>query len=245
MRAPTVTKIVLVETSHPGNIGAAARAMKNMGLSDLVLVNPVEFPHAQATARASGADDVLARATVVSRLEEALADCVWSAAASTRQRTITWPALEPREAARKLVCESRANDGAKTAVVFGPEKSGLSNEHLGLCQALLNIPSVAHFSSLNLAMAVQIVAYELRLAIRAEPAPAATVRETPLATHAEIEHYYQHLEKVLIEAEFLNPDNPRNLMQRLRRLFARAEPDQNEINILRGILTAVWREGPR
>jgi len=203
----------------------------------LVLVNPKQFPHADATARASGADDVLARAVVVDRLEGALADCVWSAAASARQRTITWPELEPRQAAAKLVAQAECG---KTAVVFGPERSGLNNEQLALCQALLCIPAAPGFSSLNLAMAVQIVAYELRLALGTKSASAPDRRQTPLATQSELELYHQHLERVLIEAEFLNPENPRHLMRRLRRLYARAEPDKNEINILRGILTALW-----
>ena len=209
--------------------------MKNMGLTELVLVRPREFPHADATARASGADDVLARARVVERLEEALADCHFAIAASARQRTLDWPQYEPREAAARLTAE---NCGGATAVVFGPEKSGLTNEHLAACQASLSIPSVPEFGSLNLAMAVQVIAYELRLASR-EP-PAEPLRKVPLATGEELEHYYAHLETVLTEAGFLNPDNPRHLMQRLRRFTARARPDQNEVNILRGVLSALW-----
>ncbi len=233
------TKIVLVETSHPGNIGAAARAMKNMGLAELVLVRPKHFPHAEATARASGADDVLARASVYDTLADALADSVYSVAASARQRTISWPEFEPEEAARRLVSESTAT--TKTAVVFGPETSGLRNDDLELCQALICIPSVADFPSLNLAMAVQLISYEIRLASR-DAKPAGPVRESPLATHAELENFFQHLETSLSESGFLNPRSPRKLMPRLRRLFARALPDQNEVNILRGILASLWTD---
>lgn len=229
-------RIVLVETSHPGNIGATARAMKNMGLSDLVLVRPAAFPAADASARASGADDVLARARVVERLEEALADCVYTVAASARQRTIAWPEHEPREAAAELL---RQAVSGPVAAVFGREKSGLTNDELARAQALLTIPSVPSFGSLNLAMAVQVVAYELRLAAR-EPRAADRGNEVPLATQAELEHYFAHLEQVLTASGFLNPDNPRHLMRRLRRLYARALPDQNEINILRGILSSLW-----
>ncbi|MEO0997001.1 MAG: RNA methyltransferase [Pseudomonadota bacterium] len=229
-------RIVLVETSHPGNIGATARAMKNMGLSDLVLVRPAVFPDAEATARASGADDVLARARVVDRLDEALADCVYTVAASARQRTIAWPEYEPREAAAALLQHAASG---RVAAVFGREKSGLTNDELARAQALLTIPSVPSFASLNLAMAVQVVAYELRLAAR-EPRAAKAANDVPLATQAELAHYFVHLERVLTESGFLNPDNPRHLMRRLRRLYARALPDQNEINILRGILSSLW-----
>lgn len=227
-------KIVLVGTTHPGNIGASARAMKNMGLSELVLVAPRYFPHEDAVARASGAEDVLGKAAVVETLDEALADCTFVAGASARSRTIEMPVLAPRECAARLIRESGAG---KVAAVFGPEKSGLSNEDLDRCHLLLAIPAVPGFSSLNLAMAVQVVCYELRLAAMAsvEEAP----REVPLASGAELERFYEHLEQVLTASGFLDPANPRYLMRRLRRLFARAEPDRNEINILRGILASL------
>ncbi|MEM8982859.1 MAG: RNA methyltransferase [Pseudomonadota bacterium] len=232
------TRIVLVETSHPGNIGAVARAIKNMGLTDLTLVRPALFPHADATARASGADDVLARARVVDSLDAALADCTLAYAASARQRTIRWPELAPREAAADV-----AQHAGRAAIVFGPETSGLTNEHIARCQRLVFIPSAPDFPSLNLAMAVQVVAYELRLA-SLDTAPPADP-EAPLATQEELENFYGHLERVLLESEFLDPDNPRHLMQRLRRLFARALPDQNDVNILRGVLSALWDERRR
>ena len=229
-------RIVLVGTTHPGNIGAVARAVKNMGFRELVLVDPRYFPHEEATARASGAEDVLDSARVVDTLDEAIADCHFAVGASARSRAIEWQTLEPRACAAKLVAESAAGH---VAVVMGPEKSGLSNEHLDRCQALLTIPTDPDFSSLNLAMAVQVISYELRLATLEVEAPEAP--EIPPATNEEMEYFYRHLEQVLTDSGFLDPDNPRTLMRRLRRLFIRAQPDQNEINILRGILTSFAR----
>ncbi len=230
-------RIVLVGTTHPGNIGAVARAMKNMGLSDLALVNPRYFPHEDATARASGASDLLENARVVETLSEALTDCVYVAGASARSRAISWPTMNPRDCAERMILESTAG---KVAAVFGPEKSGLSNEDLDLCHALLTIPTNPDFSSLNLAMAVQVLTYELRVASMLDEGPAFET-EAPPATAEEMEYFYTHLERVVEEIGFLNPENPRHLMRRLRRLFIRARPDQNEVNILRGILTAIDR----
>jgi tRNA/rRNA methyltransferase/tRNA (cytidine32/uridine32-2'-O)-methyltransferase len=229
-------RIVLVGTTHPGNIGAVARAMKNMGLTDLALVTPRHFPHEEATARASGAEDVLASAVVVDTLDEALAGCHFAAGASARTRAIEWPTYAPRECAARLIEESARGT---VAVVMGPEKSGLSNEHLDRCQALLTIPTNPDFSSLNIAMAVQVITYELRLAtLDATPEEPP---EIPPATGEEMEHFYRHLEDVITRTGFLDPDNPRTLMRRLRRLFNKSQPDQNEVNILRGILTSVDR----
>jgi tRNA/rRNA methyltransferase/tRNA (cytidine32/uridine32-2'-O)-methyltransferase len=228
-------RIVLVGTTHPGNIGAAARAMKNMGLDELVLVGPRYFPHADATARASGAEDLLDSARVVPNLESAIADCCYVAGASARSRTIGWPSMPPRECAEKLMRESAHGP---VAVVFGPEKSGLTNDDLDRCHTLLTIPTDPGFSSLNLAMAVQVISYELRLA-RAHAPATLQAPEAPPATAEELENFYVHLEQVLTVSGFLNPDNPRHLMRRLRRLFLRAQPDKNEINILRGILAAL------
>jgi TrmH family RNA methyltransferase len=228
-------RIVLVGTTHPGNIGAVARAMKNMGIADLALVSPRYFPHADATARASGAQDILENARVAGSLAEALQDCTYVAGASARSRTIGWPTLMPRECAARLTVES--SQGV-AAVVFGPEKSGLTNDDLDRCHTLLTIPTVPGFSSLNLAMAVQVLCYELRMQqVTGGEAPA--VRDTPLATADDLERFHIHLEQVLTASRFLDPENPRQLMRRLRRLFARAEPDQNEINILRGILVSL------
>ncbi|MGB5688256.1 MAG: RNA methyltransferase [Woeseiaceae bacterium] len=230
-------RIVLVGTTHPGNIGAVARAMKNMGLSDLALVSPKYFPHDEASARASGAEDILERAMVVDSLAEALADCVYVAGASARSRTINWPCMGPRDCAERMIQES---GHGKVAAVFGPEKTGLHNDDLDLCHTLLTIPTDPGFSSLNLAMAVQVLTYELRVASMLDEGPVFDV-EAPPATSEEMEHFYAHLEKVLTDIEFLDPDNPRHLMRRMRRLFIRARPDKNEVNILRGVLTAVDR----
>ncbi len=234
---PTMSiRIVLVGTTHPGNIGAVARAMKTMGLDELVLVEPRYFPHDEATARASGADDVLERARVVGSLAEAVDDCVYVSGASARSRAIGWPCLDAKDAAVRLIAEERQGP---VAAVFGPEKSGLSNADLDLCDTLLTIPANPDYSSLNLAMAVQIVTYEIRAA-RTDKWPEYEP-DLPPATRGELEYFYAHLERVLTDVRFLDPDNPRHLMRRLRRLFTRAGVDKNEINILRGILTAIDR----
>ena len=209
--------------------------MKNRGLSDLALVNPKLFPHEEATARASGAADILDGAVVVDTLEDALTDCVYVAGASARSRTINWPSMGPRDCAERMIQES--NNG-KVAAVFGPEQSGLQNEDLDLCHTLLTIPTDPGFSSLNLAMAVQVLTYELRVASMLDQGPVFDVEASP-ATGEEMEHFYTHLESVLTNIEFLDPENPRLLMRRMRRLFIRARPDKNEVNILRGILAAV------
>ncbi len=230
-------RIVLVGTTHPGNIGAVARAMKNMGLSDLYLVNPKVFPHEDATARASGASDILDRAKVVDALDKALVDCVYVAGASARSRSINWPSMGPRDCAERMIRENASGD---VACVFGPEKTGLHNDDLDLCHTLLTIPTDPGFSSLNLAMAVQVFVYEVRVAGMLDEGPVFDV-EAPPATSDEMELFYEHLENVLRDIRFLDPDNPRHLMRRMRRLFIRARPDKNEVNILRGILTAVDR----
>ena len=228
-------RVVLVGTTHPGNIGAVARAMKNMGVSDLVLVNPRNFPHAKATTRASGAVDVLENAIVVESLADAIKDCVFVAGASVRSRTINWPTMEPRECAARFI---EQNQNGVVAAVFGPEKAGLSNSDLDHCDTLLTIPTDPDFSSMNLAMAVQVFTYELRMASAQEQAPGYE-HDAPLATSEELEHFYVHLERVLTDLKFLNPDNPRHLMRRFRRLYIRAQVDKNEVNILRGMLTAI------
>lgn len=231
-------RIVLVGTSHPGNIGAVARAMKNMGLDSLHLAaSEAPFPSPEAQARASGADDVLDQAVVHAGLDAALADCGFALGLSARLRSLPWPVVEPREAA-VLALEKAAE--APVALVFGREKSGLTNEELARCQALVHIPANPDYSSLNLAMAVQIMAYEMRLAARAgAQVDDRAASEHPPATLEEMEHFYSHLESAMVGAGFLNPANPRHLMRRLRRLFNRARPDQNELNILRGILSAL------
>ena len=214
--------------------------MKNMGLTDLALVRPKKFPHAKATARASGAIDVLQNATVVDALQDAISDCVFVAGASARPRSLSWPTMEPRDCAAKLVQHS---DDGVVAAVFGPEKSGMSNSDLDYCDTLLTIPTDPDFSSLNLAMAVQVFTYELRLA-GIDATPSHYEHDGPLATAEEMEYFYAHLSEVMVRVGFLDEENPRHLMRRLRRLFIRAEVDQNEVNILRGILAAFDRYRP-
>ena len=230
-------RIVLVEPTHPGNIGAAARAMKAMGLDRLCLVAPGRFPSAEATARAAGADDILHTARIVDSLDDALAGCGLVLGTTARPRRIEWPALDAREGARRAVAQSAQTP---VAVVFGRESSGLTNAELDRCHALIRIPAAAHFSSLNIAAAVQIVAYEMRAAAHGEGAGIEAPRARA-ATAGELEGFYRHLESVLIEIGYLDPAAPKLLMRRLRRLFSRAGPDQAEINILRGILTAAVR----
>lgn len=232
--ALSAIRIVLVEPQHPGNIGAAARAMKAMGLSDLALVAPVSYPHADATARAAGADDILAAAPVHAALPEAVADCRLVLGTSARSRRLPWPLVDAREAAGRAL--AAAADGP-VALVFGRERSGLSNAELDRCDIHVQIPCNPEFSSLNLAAAVQVLCYELRLAAGAG-IEAAGEYDAP-ATAAELEGFYAHLEEVMVAGGFLDPERPKWLMRRLRRLFARAAPESAEINILRGLLKAL------
>lgn len=226
---------MLVDTTHPGNIGAVARAMKNMALDDLALVRPASFPHAEATARASGASDVLMNARVCGTLHEAIADCGLIVGATARPRQQHWTVLEPRAAALRLWQESAR---VPAAVLFGSERVGLSNEELEKCQWLLRIPANPAYESLNLAAAVQVLCYELYVA-RERALPSA-VREVPLATLTEMQRLYEHLEEVMTEVGFHDrTESGMHLMGRMRRLLNRAEPDQNEVNILRGLLTAI------
>lgn len=229
-------RIVLVETSHPGNIGAAARAMKTMGLQRLYLVRPSGYPCAEATARASGADDVLAAAVVCDRLEEAVGDCALVMGASARQRSLRWPRLDARQCGCTALADAAA--GREVALVFGRERTGLTNEELDLCHYLVQIPADPAYSSLNLAAAVQVLAYELRMAAGAGLAAAPPEHGEAPADARTVEGLYQHMQRVLIELRFLDPDNPRHLMRRLRRLFGRVRLTENEVAILRGILSA-------
>nr|WP_254221613.1 RNA methyltransferase [Burkholderia multivorans] len=234
----TSTRFVLVEPSHPGNVGAAARALKTMGFSRLVLVAP-RVPHVQsdpeAVAMASGADDVLASAHVVSTLGEALSGVHWSIALTARTREYGPPRLAPRAAAAHACTQVESGD---IALVFGNERTGLANEHVEQCSALAHIPANPAYSSLNLAQAVQVLAYELRVAFleqTSEPAQQPAVNTGTLAQSDEIERMYLHLENALIALDFLDPRNPKKLMPRLRRLFARTGLEREEVNILRGI----------
>ncbi len=236
-------RVVLVNTSHPGNIGGAARAMKNMGLSRLVLVDPQDFPSHEASARASGADGILADAQVVATLEDALVGCTLVLGTSARDRRMPWPMLDPRECGVHAV--ARAAEGGEVALVFGREYAGLTNDELQRCHYHVHIPSDPQFSSLNLAAAVQVLCYEVRMAWladqgqskRPEKAEVASPRSEQLSTMDELELFYGHLENTLVQIGFLDPENPRHLMSRLRRLFARSAVSQSEMNILRGILT--------
>jgi TrmH family RNA methyltransferase len=238
MSAPV--RIVLIDPSHPGNIGSVARAMKNMGLSDLVLVRPRAFPHAEANALAAGADDVLAGARIVTTVVEAIADCAFIAGTTSRPRSYYWEFATPRDVAAKIVELPTPN---RAALLFGSERYGLANEDLEHCNVLVRIPANPEYCSLNLAMSVQLLSYEIFLA---REAPRSTVQlELPLAEAGDVEHFYAHLQAVLNEISF--EDRTGHLMARLRRLFNRAQLDRNELNILRGILSAVQgkRSQPR
>jgi len=231
------SRIVLVNTSHPGNIGAAARAMKNMGLDQLCLVEPLQFPSAEATARASGADDLLSAAHCVNALDEAIAGASLVIGASARSRTLPVPTLNPRQCA-ELVMQQPESE--LSAILFGRERTGLTNDELDRCHYLVQIPTNPEYPSLNVAAAVQVIAYELRMAVGI-PAEK-TEKNHRFATAEEMELFYQHLESTLVSVDFLDPENPRQLMRRLRRLYGRVRPNENEINILRGILTAMDRK---
>ncbi|GAB4354972.1 MAG: tRNA (cytosine(32)/uridine(32)-2'-O)-methyltransferase TrmJ [Immundisolibacter sp.] len=226
-------RIVLVGTTHPGNIGAVARAMLNMTLQRLYLVRPKSFPHEDATARAAGAGALLAQAVVCDDLASAIADCTLVIGASVRARSIELPPLDPAACAERVLDHVGRGD---VALVFGPEHSGLSNADLDLCQQRVFIPSNPEFASLNLAAAVQVLAYELyRHADRASPAQKSA---SPPATREQLEHFFSHLERVLAQVRFLRMSNPERGMRRLRALVNRAAPDQNEVQMLRGILSA-------
>jgi len=232
-------RIVLVEPSHPGNIGGVARAMKNMGIANLVLVAPKRFPSDEAQARASGAGDVLINARVVDTLEEALEGCSYVCGATTRDRSIDWPTMDPRQFAQ-LVIDQQSN--SHVAVVFGRESGGLTNAELDRCHVRVAIPANPDYPSLNLVSATQVVCYELYYSAQTASIPKGdTMLESgdrPVSAE-DMERFYEHLEQVLVEIEFLNPAHPKKLMRRLKRLFNRAAPVANEMNILRGILTAV------
>jgi tRNA/rRNA methyltransferase len=226
-------RVVLVNTSHPGNIGSAARAMMTMGLANLYLVQPRRFPDPEATALAAGAQQVLNAAKCCSSLDEALQGTIAAFGLSARRRDLSHRALAVREGAVDAWGQTGSGD---VALVFGNEMSGLSNDELIRCSALVHIPTDPGFSSLNLAQAVQVMAYELRMAAGGGETPSA--RTDPLASHEAIEQFYTHLQRILELTEFLDPHKPRRLMERLRRLFGRVRLEQEEINILRGILTS-------
>lgn len=232
-------RIILVGTTHTGNIGSVARAMKTMGLSQLWLVAPKEAPDGQAYALAAGASDILAKATIVDRLEEAIADCGLVVGTSARSRTLPWPMLDPRSCAQKAVVEAKDKP---VAIIFGRENSGLSNEELQLCNHHLCIAANPEYSSLNLAMAVQVLTYEVRMAALAELEQPTPVSEVVYPSADQMDKFYVHLEQTLNETGFIIQQHPGIVMTKLRRLFTRARPEDAELNILRGVLTSIQRK---
>jgi TrmH family RNA methyltransferase len=225
-------RIVLIDPSHPGNVGSVARAMKNMALDDLTLVRPRSFPHPESVALAAGADDILAKARVVDSVVEAIADCAFVAGTTSRPRSYYWEFTTPREVAARISGLGAEN---RAALLFGSERYGLGTPDLDHCNVLVRIPANPAYCSLNLAMSVQLLAYELFVA-REQPQPHVQL-EQPLAPAGDVEHFFAHLHQVLNEIDF--EDRTGHLMERLRRLFNRAQLDRNELNILRGILSAV------
>lgn len=230
-------RVVLVETSHPGNIGAVARAMKTMGMHNLVLVCPKTFPSADATARAAGADDLLHKAVVCDSLSEALADSGWVFGTSARLRHIPWPEITPHDCAQQILEHGTQSE---VSIVFGRESSGLTNQELDQCNSVIRVPTDESFSSLNIAAAMQIIGYEIRLACLSVEGQVSEPT-TSFVTNEQLEGFYHHLKETLIEVEFLDETAPKLLMRRLKKLFNRARLDRSELNILRGILSAAQR----
>ncbi|EGQ9319792.1 tRNA (cytosine(32)/uridine(32)-2'-O)-methyltransferase TrmJ [Vibrio cholerae] len=232
-------KVVLVGTTHSGNIGSAARAMKVMGLSQMVLVDPQCQVDAQAIALAAGASEIALNAQIYPTLEAAVADCGLVVGTSARSRTLEWPMLEPRECGEKLISEAKLHS---VAMVFGRERTGLTNDELQLCHYHVCVPANPEYSSLNLAMAVQLLSYEVRMAYLAlqQSSQSSTLQEE-YPRHQELERFYAHLEQVIMQTEFISAQQPGQVMNKLRRMFTRARPEAQEINILRGILTSVQK----
>jgi len=232
-------RFVLVRTSHPGNIGSAARAIRTMGYTRLVLVAPHKYPHADATAMAAGADDVLDSIVVVPTLVDAIADCRLVLGCTARRRGVSLPEITPREAAAQA-CEAAA--AGEVAIVFGNERTGLENEELMRCHAAVHIPTDPGYSSLNLAQAVQVLAYELRLAqLQGQPPAVAAAKADPAATAEQMEYFFGHLFQTLIDIDFHKGRSPVTIEQRLRKLFQHANLDQREVRILRGIFDDAQR----
>ncbi len=234
-------RIVLVETSHPGNIGATARAMKTMQQDQLYLVNPKIYPSAESTARATGADDVLHKAIVCDDLDEALQDCSMIFATTARDRSIQWPVHNPKSCSDTIMKTSAETN---IAIVFGRERSGLSNEEVDRCNQIVQIPANEEYSSLNLASAVQIICYELMMAALDTAVDDDSGSNIPeraldnLTTHQQMEGFYEHLITTMIDVGFYDPEQPKKLIRRVKRLFNRAQLDQTELRILRGFLSA-------
>ena len=238
-------RIVLVETSHTGNMGSVARAMKTMGLTNLWLVNPLVKPDSQAIALAAGASDVIGSANIVDTLDEALAGCSLVVGTSARSRTLPWPMLAPREGGLKSVAEA---EHAPVALVFGRERVGLTNEELQKCHYHVAIAANPEYSSLNLAMAVQVISYEVRMAwLAAQESGEAKAEhdETPYPLVDDLERFYGHLEQTLLSTGFIRENHPGQVMNKLRRLFTRARPESQELNLLRGILASIEQQNKK
>ncbi|WP_217527589.1 tRNA (cytosine(32)/uridine(32)-2'-O)-methyltransferase TrmJ [Vibrio cholerae] len=232
-------KVVLVGTTHSGNIGSAARAMKVMGLSQMVLVDPQCQVDAQAIALAAGASEIALNAQIYPTLEAAVADCGLVVGTSARSRTLEWPMLEPRECGEKLISEANQHS---VAMVFGRERTGLTNDELQLCHYHVCVPANPEYSSLNLAMAVQLLSYEVRMAyLTLQQSLQSSTLQEEYPRHQELERFYAHLEQVIMQTEFISAQQPGQVMNKLRRMFTRARPETQEINILRGVLTSVQR----
>lgn len=235
-------EFILVGTTHPGNIGAAARAMKNMGITRLSLVAPKEFPSKTAFYRSKAASDILERAKVYTNLKEAVSEAELVIGTSVRNRKIPWPIISPREAAKKVI-DSSLHRKKKIVVIFGREDRGLTNEELGLCNLHVHIPSSEEYPSLNLAQAVQILAYEIRLAILSTRGNTEKqVWDVPLAKNSEIEYLIKHFNEVMQEVGFYEENNPRQLLTRVRRFFKRSNLDHMEANIFRGVFAAIQKK---
>lgn len=233
-------KIVLVETSHTGNMGSAARAMKTMGLTNLCLVNPVIKPDSQSISLAAGASDIIKQAQIFSSLEAAVADCSLVIGTSARARSLQWPNLTPKECGDKIIAEACRH--AQVALVFGRERVGLTNDELQKCHFHVSIPANPDYSSLNLAMSVQVLSYEIRMSLLSAQEASIKLDEQDINEYPkdeDIERFYHHLEQTLLHTGFINPHHPGQIMGRLRRLFTRARIEQQELNILRGILTSI------
>ncbi|BBQ53586.1 tRNA (cytosine(32)/uridine(32)-2'-O)-methyltransferase TrmJ [Aeromonas jandaei] len=235
-------RIVLVNTSHTGNMGSAARAMKTMGLTQMVLVDPQALPDGNANALAAGASDILANARIVPTLDEAIADCGLVIGTSARSRTLSWPMLDPREAGKMAVAEGMKHP---VALVFGRERTGLTNDELQKCHYHVAIPANPEYSSLNLAMAVQTLCYEVRMHWLQGQEEVAEDMAQDYPSAEQLEGFYLHLEQTLLKTGFITDDHPGQVMNKLRRLFNRARPESVELNILRGILTSVQKTRPQ
>ncbi|ROR05705.1 tRNA (cytosine(32)/uridine(32)-2'-O)-methyltransferase TrmJ [Erwinia sp. JUb26] len=233
-------RIVLVETSHTGNMGSVARAMKTMGLTNLYLVNPLVKPDSQAIALAAGASDVIGSATIVDTFDEAIAGCSLVVGTSARSRSLPWPMLDPRECGLKSVEEGQQ---APVALVFGRERVGLTNEELQKCHYHVAIAANPEYSSLNLAMAVQVITYEVRMAwLQSQEKDAPEVTESPYPLVDDLERFYQHMEKMMVASGFIREATPGQVMSKMRRLFTRARPEKDELNILRGMLSSLEKK---